>query len=67
MKSVGNYIGKILKQQEGKCPHCRQFIQAEDKHYLHYLDGDKTHKRIKNVVMLHRTCKKSFEYIKNNM
>jgi len=63
MKSVGNYIGNILKQQDGKCPHCLQLIQSEDKHHLHYIDGDKTHKRIKNVVILHKTCKSSFNYI----
>ena len=63
MKSVGNYIGNVLKQQDGKCPHCLQLIQSEDKHHLHYIDGDKTHKRIKNVVMLHKTCKSSFNYI----
>jgi len=45
MKSVGNCIGKVLKQQGGKCPHCQQFIQAEDKHHLHYRDGDKTHNK----------------------
>ncbi len=67
MKSVGHYIGKVSKQQDGKCPHCQQLIQAEDKHHLHYLDGDKTHRRIKNVLMLHKTCKKAFEYIKSKL
>ncbi len=66
MKSVENYIGKVLKQQDGKCPHCHQLIQTEDNHHLHYLDGDKTHKRIKSVAMLHKTCKSSFEYVMGN-
>jgi len=62
IKTVNNYIGKVLKQQQGACPHCQQRIQAEDKHHLHYRDGDKTHKRIKNVLILHKTCRQSFEY-----
>jgi len=66
MKSTGNYIGKVLKQDDGKCLHCQQLIQVEDNHHLHYLDGDKTHKRIKNVVILHKTCKSSFEYVMGN-
>lgn len=65
MKCVSQYIGNVSKQQNGRCPHCRQLIQAEDQHHLHYLDGDKTNKGIKNVLMLHKTCKKAFEYIKS--
>jgi len=65
MKSASHYIGKVSKQQGGKCPHCQQLIQAEDKHHLHYLNGDKTHKGIKNVLMLHKAGKKAFAYIKS--
>jgi RNA-directed DNA polymerase len=64
MKAVGNYIGKVLKQQDGKCLHCLQLIQAEDTHHLHTVDGDKTNKGLKNVLLLHKACKKGFEYIK---
>ena len=63
VKRVTENIGKVLKQQGGLCPHCQQLIQDEDKHHLHYLDGDKTHRRIENVLILHKTCRKSFEYI----
>lgn len=63
MKAVSHYIGKISKQQDGKCPHCQQIIQAEDKYHLHYLDRDKTNRGIKNMLLLHKTCKKAFEYI----
>jgi len=63
-KSTSLYIGKVLKQQSGTCPHCKQQIQDEDQHHLHYRDGDKTNRRIDNVLMLHKGCKKSFEYIK---
>lgn len=62
-KSVSHYIGKVLKQQGGTCPHCQQLIQDEDNHHLHYIDGDKTNRRIDNVLMLHKTCRKSFETI----
>ncbi len=64
MKSVSSYISKVLKQQEGQCPHCKQLIQAEDEHLFHHLDGDRTNRGIKNVLLLHKTCRKSFEYIK---
>jgi len=65
MKSVNNYIGKVSKQQSGKCPQCQQIIQAEDQHYLHHLDGDKKNRGIKNVLMLHKACKKAFVYIRS--
>jgi RNA-directed DNA polymerase len=65
MKSVSSYIGKVSKRQEGKCPQCQQILQAEDKYHLHHLDGDKTNCGIRNVVLLHKTCKKAFEYIKS--
>jgi len=65
MKAVGNYIGKVLKQQNGTCPHCQQVLRAEEKQHLLYLDGDKTNKGISNILLLHQTCKKSFEYIKS--
>ncbi len=63
MKAVSLYIGKVLKQQSGKCPYCQQLIRDEDLHHLHYLDGDKTHRRIGNVLMLHKSCRKGFKYI----
>jgi len=66
MKAVGKYIGKVLKRQDGKCPHCLQLILAEDIHHLHSVDGDKTNKGLKNVLLLHKACKKGFEYIKRN-
>ena len=65
MKSVSHYIGKISKQQNGRCLQCGQLIQAEDKHHLHYIDGDKTHRRVKNVLMIHKTCKKAFDFIRS--
>jgi len=65
MKSVSHYIGKVSKQQDGKCPHCKEVIQAEDKHHLHYIDGDKTHTRVKNVLMIHKTCRSAFDFIRS--
>ena len=67
MKSVSHYIGKISTRQGGKCPHCQQLLQVEDDHYLHHLDGDKTNRGIKNMLMLHKTCKKAFEYIQGKI
>jgi RNA-directed DNA polymerase len=65
MKSESNYFGKISKQQDGKCPHCKQTLLDEDKYHLHHVDGDKTNRGIKNILMLHKVCKKAFEYIKS--
>jgi len=62
MKSVSHYIGKISKQQNGQCG---QAIQAEEKHHLHYIDGDKTHRRVKNVLMIHKACQEAFDFIKS--
>lgn len=65
MKSESNYIGRLSKQQCGKCAHCKQVIQVEEKYHLHHLDGDKTNRRINNVLLLHKSCKNAFEYIKS--
>ncbi|MEJ2169216.1 MAG: group II intron reverse transcriptase/maturase [Desulfobacterales bacterium] len=64
MKSANTFIGRVFKQQGGLCPLCKQLLQTEDKQHLHYRDGDKTHKRISNVVLLHKNCKSCFNHIK---
>lgn len=66
MKSSCNYIGKLLKKQQGHCPYCSQFIASADRTQLYFLDGDKTNKRITNVLLLHRHCYKGYEYLRNN-
>ena len=67
MKTLNSYIGKISDRQNGQCPHCKQLIQAEEEHYLHHLDGDKTNRGIRNVLMLHKTCKKAFEFVRGKI
>ena len=62
MKSSGDYLGKLLKQQGGLCPHCHQLIHTEDRTHLHHIDGDKANKRMVNVILLHKICVSSFEF-----
>jgi len=64
MKSSGNYLGKLLKQQGGLCSHCHQLIHTEDRTHLHHIDGDKANKRMVNVILLHKNCVSSFEFYK---
>jgi len=66
IKSSGNYIGKLLKKQQGLCPHCAQYIGNFDRTQLVFLDDDKTNKRIANVLLLHRNCRRDFEFVRDN-
>lgn len=64
LKVSGHYYGKILKQQNGLCPHCQQLIQLEDKSCFHYTDGNSNNRDLNNVLMLHKSCLGSYQYIK---
>jgi len=56
LKSVNEFIGKVLRKQNGECPVCRHVLERSQEHCLHHIDGDKANKRIANVVLLHRSC-----------
>jgi RNA-directed DNA polymerase len=53
---------KILKQQTGLCPVCRQVIPREDTLELHHRDGHHQHNRLANLVCLHPTCHRQVHY-----
>jgi RNA-directed DNA polymerase len=56
LKSVNEFIGKVLRRQNGECPVCRQVLERKQEHCLHHIDGDTANRRIDNVVLLHRSC-----------
>jgi RNA-directed DNA polymerase len=56
LKSVNEFIGKVLRRQNGECPVCRHVLERSQEHCLHHIDGDRANKRIDNVVLLHRNC-----------
>ncbi len=47
---------KILRQQNGLCPVCRQVIQREEALELHHRDGHHQNNRLANLVLLHPNC-----------
>lgn len=65
MKSTGHFLGKLLTQQNGFCPHCNQLIQLEDETRFHYTDGDSNNRNYNNVSMLHKSCLSAYQYIKS--
>jgi RNA-directed DNA polymerase len=44
---------KILRQQHGRCPVCRQVIQCEEDLERHHRDGHHQNNRLANLVFLH--------------
>jgi RNA-directed DNA polymerase len=53
---------KILRQQNGRCPVCRQVIQCEEDLELHHRDGYHQNNRLANLVFLHPTCHHQVHY-----
>jgi RNA-directed DNA polymerase len=53
---------KILNQQNGLCPVCRQVIQCEEALELHHRDGHHQNNRLANLVFLHPTCHRQVHY-----
>lgn len=67
LKASGHYRGKLLKQQNGLCPYCQQLIRLEEKSCLHYTDGDSNNRDMNNVLILHKSCRGSYKYIKSEV
>ncbi len=65
IRTVNQYIGKVLKRQRGQCPCCRQLITVDDDYQLYHLDGCKTNKGIMNVLLIHRNCHDRFVMQRN--
>jgi RNA-directed DNA polymerase len=47
---------KVLHQQHGRCPVCRQVSQREEDLELHHRAGAHQHNRLVNLAFLHPTC-----------
>ena len=61
-KRLGNYPGlapfkaKLLKQQNGKCTHCKLHFLSEDLMEVHHHDGNHNNSSSQNLRLLHRHC-----------
>jgi RNA-directed DNA polymerase len=53
---------KVLNQQEGQCPTCRQVIQSGENLELHHRDGNHQNNRRTNLVLLHPNCHRQVHY-----
>jgi RNA-directed DNA polymerase len=56
LKASSAFRAKVLHQQHGRCPVCRQVIQCEEDLELHHRDGDHQHNRLVNLAFLHPNC-----------
>jgi len=56
------FRAKILRQQHGSCPGCRQVIQVEEEVELPHRDGNHQHNHLGNLVLLHPTCHRQVHY-----
>jgi len=56
------FRAKILRQQHGACPGCRQVIQVEEEVELHHRDGHHQNNHLGNLVLLHPTCHRQEHY-----
>jgi RNA-directed DNA polymerase len=56
------FRAKILRQQHGVCPRCRQVIQVEEEVELHHRDGNHQNNQRGNPVLLHPNCHRQEHY-----
>ena len=56
LRASSQFRAKILNQQQGRCPLCRQVIQVDEDIELHHRDGHHHNHRPGNVVLLHPNC-----------
>jgi RNA-directed DNA polymerase len=55
-KTSSAFRAKILQQQKGLWPICREVIQREEDRELHHRDGNHQHNRRANLVLLPPNC-----------
>ena len=48
--------GKLLKQQGGRCTHCRLFFPVDDTIDIHHADGNHTNRKCTNLRLWHLIC-----------
>lgn len=56
LRASSPFRAKILRQQHGSGPGCRQMIQVEEAVELHPRDGNHQHNHLGNLVLLPPTC-----------
>lgn len=49
-------VAKLLKQQQGRCHHCRRYFRLEDILEVHHIDGNHQNNRASNLALLHGHC-----------
>jgi RNA-directed DNA polymerase len=62
LRASSPFRAKILRQQYGRCPGCRQVIQVEEEVELHHRDGNHQNNQWGNLVLLHPTCHRQEHY-----
>jgi RNA-directed DNA polymerase len=62
LRTTAVFRAKILNQQTGGCPICRQVIQSGENLELHHRDGNHQHNRRANLVFRHPTCHRQVHY-----
>jgi RNA-directed DNA polymerase len=62
LRTTSVFRAKILHQQTGLCPICRQVIQSGEHLELHHRDGNHQNNQRANLVFLHPTCHRQVHY-----
>jgi RNA-directed DNA polymerase len=62
LRASSPFRAKILTQQHGLCPGCRQMIQVEEDVERHHRDGHHQNNHLVNLVLLHPTCHHQVHY-----
>ncbi|HEV8718965.1 MAG TPA: group II intron reverse transcriptase/maturase [Candidatus Binatia bacterium] len=62
LRASSPFRAKILRQQDGLCPGCRQVIQVEEEVELHHRDGHHQNNQRGNLVLLHPNCHRQEHY-----
>jgi RNA-directed DNA polymerase len=56
LRASSAFRAKILRQQDGFCPGCRQVIQVDEEVDLPHRDGNHQHNHLGNLVLFHPNC-----------
>jgi RNA-directed DNA polymerase len=62
LRTTSVFRAKILHQQTGVCPICRQVSQSGETLALHHRDGNHQNNRWANLVLLHPHCHRQVHY-----
>jgi RNA-directed DNA polymerase len=49
-------VGKLLRLQRGRCPHCGLYFISEDLIEIHHLDHNHANHKWENLVAVHKHC-----------